>query len=53
MLERRCGTFLRHFHLDAGIVPDKIHAEYKRGILKVVIPRDETTSARNVSIEVK
>jgi len=52
VLERRCGHFMRHVHLDAGIVPEEIRAEYKRGILKVSIPRDEKATAKNVSIKV-
>ena len=47
-----CGNFMRHVHLDAGIIPEKIRAEYKRGILRVIIPRDEKAAAKNVSIKV-
>lgn len=39
LLERSFGSFQRSFALPSGIVPDKITAEFKKGVLKITIPK--------------
>jgi len=51
-IERRCGNFVRHFHLYGKILPDKIRADYKNGILTVRVPKDETAPSKAVHVKV-
>lgn len=51
-LERRCGSFLRHFHLNASVIPEKIRADYRNGILKVTIPKNERAQSKSVAVKV-
>ena len=46
------GTFERSFTLPKNVNANKIEANYKNGILEVVIPKDETKIIKN-SIKVK
>ncbi len=52
LLERRCGRSMRHFHLHAPVVPDKIRADYKNGIIKIVVPKNKKAASRHVSVKV-
>jgi HSP20 family protein len=49
-IERREGSFTRNFTVN-GADPDKILAELKNGVLKIVLPKFE--EARSKSIEIK
>ena len=51
LLERRCGNFMRHFHLRVGIEEDKIEADYTNGVLKVTIPKSTKATARSIPIK--
>ncbi len=51
-LERRCGSFMRHFHLNASVMPERIRADYKNGILKVTIPKNEKAQSKSVTVKV-
>ena len=49
--EREWGTFSRTLTLGMRVSPDKIKAEYKLGILKVILPKAPEALPRKVSIE--
>jgi len=51
LLERRCGSFRRHFHLHVDIDLDNLRADYSNGILKVMIPKSRETGTRSIPIE--
>jgi HSP20 family protein len=52
VMERRCGSFVRHFHLYGAILPEKIRADYKSGILTVSVPKDERGPSKAVHVKV-
>lgn len=52
LLERRCGSFMRHFHLHATVIQDKIQADYKDGILKITVPKNKKASSKHVSVKI-
>ena len=49
-VEREYGTFSRTFALPAAVNGDKVTAEYKDGILKVVMPKKEETKTKPIKI---
>ena len=50
-IEREYGTFSRAFSLPTAVNEDKITAEYKDGILKVVLPKKEEVKPKPIKIE--
>lgn len=51
-LERTYGSFQRSFSLPAPISTDKISAEFKNGVLEVVVPKSEEAKIREIDIKV-
>ncbi|MFH1131398.1 MAG: Hsp20/alpha crystallin family protein [Pseudomonadota bacterium] len=51
--ERSYGSFCRQFRLGAKIDSEKIGAEYKNGVLTVVLPKKEDAKPREIPISVK
>ena len=49
-VERAYGNFSRSFALPTAVNGDKVTAEYKDGILKVVLPKKEETKAKPIKI---
>ena len=49
--EVRYGSFHRTIALPASVNGDKAEAEYKDGILKIVIPKEEKTKPKKISIK--
>jgi HSP20 family protein len=49
-VERAYGTFSRSFTLPTAVNGDKVTAEYKDGILKIVLPKKEETKAKPIKI---
>ena len=49
--EREWGTFSRTLTLGMRVNPDKIKAEYKLGILNVILPKAAEAMPRKVNIE--
>lgn len=52
-LERAYGSFLRSFSVAEGTKPDRIVAEFKDGVLKVHLPKDEKTKAKAMDVKVE
>jgi len=50
--ERKFGSFSRSISLPEGIKTDKINATFKKGILNIDIPKDETKEAKKIEIKV-
>ena len=50
-VEREYGTFSRAFSLPAAVKEDKIIAEYRDGILKIVLPKKEEAKPKAIKIE--
>lgn len=51
--ERASGSFVRRFGLPFEVDASKVSATYKNGVLKVKLPRAETSKAKKVEIAVK
>lgn len=49
-LERSYGRFERSFTLAKDVQADQIKANYKKGILKVELPKDKTKEAKKIQI---
>ena len=49
-VEREYGTFSRAFALPAVVNGDKVTAEYKDGILKIVVPKKEDAKPKPIKI---
>ena len=49
-LERSFGTFSRSFALPTTIDADKIHAEYRDGILNLTLPKSERAKPKRIQI---
>ena len=50
-VEREYGSFSRSFALPTGVKEDKVTAEYKDGILKIVLPKKEEVKPKSIKIE--
>ena len=50
-IEREYGSFSRAFSLPMAVKEDKITAEYKDGILRVVLPKKEELKPKTIKIE--
>ena len=50
-IEREYGSFSRAFSLPMAVKEDKITAEYKDGILRVVLPKKEEVKPKTIKIE--
>src|SRR5437773_7996922 len=49
-IESEYGTFTRSFALPTAVNGDKVTAEYKDGILKVVLPKKEETKLKPIKV---
>jgi HSP20 family protein len=50
-VEREYGTFSRSFSLPSAVKEDKIKAEYKDGMLRVMLPKKEEVKPKAIKIE--
>jgi HSP20 family protein len=50
-IERSYGEFRRLIPLPGEVAEDKIEAEYKEGVLKVVVPKSEKVKPRRVEVK--
>jgi HSP20 family protein len=51
-IERGYGSFVRAFSLPDTVEPDKVKADYKNGVLTVVLPKKEVAKPRTINVEV-
>lgn len=51
--EIRSGSFHRQVALPTSVNGDKARATYEKGILKIVIPKEERAKPKTVKVEVK
>jgi HSP20 family protein len=51
-IERAYGTFTRSFTLPNAIDQEKIHADYKDGVLKITMPKREETKSKQIKVAV-
>jgi HSP20 family protein len=49
-VERSYGNFARSFSLPAFVDDSKVHAEYKNGLLRVVLPKKEQARSKEIKI---
>ena len=49
-IEREYGTFTRSFAVPAAVNGDKVTAEYKDGVLKIVLPKKEETKSKPIKV---
>lgn len=52
-IERYAGAFQRSFRLPVEIQPDKVEASFKKGVLKITLPKAETAKKKSIEIKVK
>jgi HSP20 family protein len=48
--ERFSGSFSRTFHVDGSVDRDKIEANYKDGVLKMVLPKSEGSVPKKIEV---
>ena len=51
-IERTYGTFVRSFTLPEGTASDRVSAEFKDGVLKVHLPKDEKAKPKSIDVKV-
>ncbi len=52
-LERRYGCFERSFTVSDDVVANKVKASYKKGILKITLPKDEAKAPKKLKINLE
>jgi HSP20 family protein len=50
-VERSQGAFSRTFDLSAAVDRDKVTAEYRHGLLKVVLPKRRRGKPRSIQVQ--
>ncbi len=53
LMERRYGSFIRSIPLPAEVDNDKVEARYKKGVLKIVIPKKKESKESKIKVHVK
>jgi len=51
MAERPYGIFSRSLTVPAGVETERISAQYRQGVLRVVMPKSEPAQARRIIVE--
>jgi HSP20 family protein len=51
-IERSYGSFARSFTLPNTLETEKVHADYKNGVLTVTLPKKEVAKPRSVKVEI-
>lgn len=51
-IERSYGTFARNFTLPDTVDTDKVRADYKSGVLSIVLPKKEVAKPRTIKVEI-
>ena len=52
-VERNYGTFTRTFTLPNTVNVEEVKAEFKDGVLRVVLPKRDEVKARNINVTIK
>jgi HSP20 family protein len=52
-VERSYGTFMRTFTLPTTVDGDKVKAEFKNGVLKVMLPKKEESKPKSIKVKVE
>jgi HSP20 family protein len=52
-VERSYGSFMRSFTLPDDVAAEKLHAEYKDGLLHVRLPKTAVEKAKSVEVKVR
>jgi len=52
-IERYSGSFQRSFRLPVSIQSEKVEASFKKGVLKIVLPKAEEAKKKSIEIKVK
>jgi len=52
-IERYAGSFQRSFRLPVAIQCDKVEASFKKGVLKITLPKSEEAKKKAIEIKVK
>ena len=50
-IERRYGSFHRSFRIPGKVDVDKIDANYKDGVLKLMIPKSEGSETKKIEVK--
>ena len=51
--ERKFGSFCRSIDLPEGIKTDKVNASFKKGVLKIEIPKDEAKKTKKINVQIQ
>jgi HSP20 family protein len=51
IMERSSGKFARSIRLPVEVRMEQIQANFKKGVLEIVLPKKETTQARRINIK--
>ncbi|MCK8600467.1 Hsp20/alpha crystallin family protein [Desulfoferrobacter suflitae] len=51
-IERRFGAFSRSFTLPREVYADEVEATYKDGVLKLTIPKTESSRSKKITVDV-
>jgi HSP20 family protein len=51
-IERECGRFVRRFALPSDVDADKVRAEFKDGVLTVVMPKAPAATPKMIDVKV-
>ncbi|NDY42053.1 Hsp20/alpha crystallin family protein [Dissulfurirhabdus thermomarina] len=50
-VERRYGAFARTLRLPVEVKQDKVDAQYKKGVLKIVLPKKEAGKVKEIEVK--
>jgi HSP20 family protein len=51
-IERAYGQFVRCFSLPDTVDPDKVRADYRKGVLTVTLPKKEVAKPKSIKVQV-
>ena len=52
-IERSYGEFVRSFAVPPTVDTEKVHAEYKNGVLTITLPKKEAAKPRQVKVAIQ
>ncbi len=51
-IERSYGAFVRYFTLPETVDPENVRADYKNGVLTILVPKKEAAKPRQIKVQV-